>query len=448
MISRIRTIQSTKRIITSEVVSQDSNTFVGFGFGAIQAGLFVFEAQRSGRFDRLVVADVVPELVAALRAAGGYYGLNIARNNRVESLTVGPIEIYNPEVAADRDALVAAISRATELATALPSVRLYKTDSEGSVHRLLQAGFSQALTERRVVYTAENDIAAAEKLRATLQSIGAGLDESTCVVNTVIGKMSGVVDGLLMHDGHALAPITPATQRAFLVEEFRCILISKVEFSRGAATSHDTMTRGIDSFEEKPSLLPFEEAKLYGHNATHALAGYLAAARGLERMDELQRIPGCVDFLRAAFTEESGASLIQKWSGVDPLFTPEGFGSYVDDLLVRMLNPHLGDRVERITRDPRRKLGWNDRLVGLLRLALEHGISPQRYALGAAAEVYQVEPAVLEAPEHVHDVLNSTWAAEAPEAPGGDEQKQVIDVVGAGTAALRTWLRDGTLPIR
>jgi hypothetical protein len=46
-------------------------TFVGFGFGPIQAGLFLAEAfQLSGAFHRLVVAEVVPAVVAAVRAAG------------------------------------------------------------------------------------------------------------------------------------------------------------------------------------------------------------------------------------------------------------------------------------------------------------------------------------------------------------------------------------------
>ena len=35
-----------------------SRTFVGFGFGAIQAGLFLAEAHLSNNFDRLVVADI------------------------------------------------------------------------------------------------------------------------------------------------------------------------------------------------------------------------------------------------------------------------------------------------------------------------------------------------------------------------------------------------------
>ena len=44
-----------------------TRTYVGFGFGAIQAGLFLYEAFGSGAFSRLVVAEVVPEVVAAVR---------------------------------------------------------------------------------------------------------------------------------------------------------------------------------------------------------------------------------------------------------------------------------------------------------------------------------------------------------------------------------------------
>jgi len=51
-----------------------SKTFVGFGFGAIQAGLFLYEAYQSGNFGRLVVAEVLPdqkvEKIKELQRAG------------------------------------------------------------------------------------------------------------------------------------------------------------------------------------------------------------------------------------------------------------------------------------------------------------------------------------------------------------------------------------------
>ena len=44
---------------------------MGFGLGAIQSGLFLHEAARSGNFKRLVVAEVMPDVVQAVRASNG-----------------------------------------------------------------------------------------------------------------------------------------------------------------------------------------------------------------------------------------------------------------------------------------------------------------------------------------------------------------------------------------
>src|SRR5437868_13608752 len=83
-----------------------SRTYVGFGFGAIQAGLFLYEAFKSGNFGRLVVAEIVPEVVAAIRKADGYFTVNIAHADCVEQARIGPIEIYNPAEPEDRRQLI------------------------------------------------------------------------------------------------------------------------------------------------------------------------------------------------------------------------------------------------------------------------------------------------------------------------------------------------------
>jgi mannitol-1-phosphate 5-dehydrogenase len=117
-----------------------TRTFVGFGFGAIQSGLFLYEAFQSGTFGRLVVAEVVPQMVAAVREAGKSYAVNIAHADRVEAARVGPVEIYDPGVEADRQQIVEALVAAEEIATAVPSVAFYAADKPGSIHRLLAAG--------------------------------------------------------------------------------------------------------------------------------------------------------------------------------------------------------------------------------------------------------------------------------------------------------------------
>ena len=49
-----------------------------------------------------------------------------------------------------------------------------------------------------------------------------------------------------------------------------------------------------------------------------------------------------------------------------------------------MVNPFLRDPVERVTRDPARKLGWNDRLIGSMVLAAQAGVVPTHLARGAS----------------------------------------------------------------
>ena len=50
-----------------------TRTYVGFGLGAIQAGLFLYEAFHSGNFRRLVVAEVLQDVVTAIREADGFF---------------------------------------------------------------------------------------------------------------------------------------------------------------------------------------------------------------------------------------------------------------------------------------------------------------------------------------------------------------------------------------
>ena len=136
-----------------------NRTFVGFGFGAIQAGLFLYEAFQSGNFSRLVVAEVLPEAVNAIRTAEGFLSVNIAHADRVEVAKVGPLEIPEPDSEAGRERLVDSIAQAAEIATAVPSVSFYAAPGRGSIHRILAeglwrvAGLGRLYTRRRTTTT-------------------------------------------------------------------------------------------------------------------------------------------------------------------------------------------------------------------------------------------------------------------------------------------------------
>jgi mannitol-1-phosphate 5-dehydrogenase len=417
-------------------------TYVGFGFGAIQAGLFLYEAQSAAAFRRMVVAEVIPDVVEAVRRAGGRYCVNIAHADRIEQACVGPIEIERPAADSDRERLIRAVADAVEIGTAVPSVKFYVSAGPGSIHRILAAGLREKAARggpRAVIYAAENHNHAAEILEEAVfgeipAAEHAAVRRRVRFLNTVIGKMSGVVTDPAEMRERGLAPIAPELPRAFLVEAFNRILISQVRFPA------PRFRRGIAVFQEKPDLLPFEEAKLYGHNATHALAAYLAMIADVERIADLRDRPGMLAFLRAAFIEESGAALIRKHAGVDPLFTPTGYEAYADDLLARMTNPWLGDTAERVGRDPQRKLGWDDRLIGTIRVALRQGIAPRRYAVGAAAGLAVLQPALLTSDLSLAPFCAPIWQEAAP-SPA--EAAQVIAEAEKGLRVVRRWRAAG-----
>jgi len=423
-----------------------NRTYVGFGFGAIQVGLFLYEAQRTGRFGRLAVAEVLAERVAAVRRAGGCVGLNIAHADYVERARVGPVEVLDTACVGDVERLEALLAEATDIATAVPGVACYGQGGEASLTALLARGLARKAAcdgPGAIVYAAENHNRAAEILRdGVLAAVEPqrrdAVRRRVRFVNTVIGKMSGLVTDAAHIREQGLVTMTGEADEALLVEAFNRILISRPDGDDGAAGAACV----FPSFEAKADLLPFEEAKLYGHNAAHALAAYVGGLLGVERICDLPGVGGVMAFLRDAFLAESGAALLCRHRGVDPLFTARGYRLYADDLLARMVNPLLGDTVARVGRAPERKLGWDDRLIGTIRLALAHRVRPRRFAFGAAAAAAWLDRALLADGATAAPVLSRLWS-------GADaaEQAAVEAQVDQGLQRLRAWLRDRRPPL-
>jgi mannitol-1-phosphate 5-dehydrogenase len=403
-----------------------SHVFTGFGFGPIQAGLFVKEAFQSGNFARIVAAEIDQDLVDAVRANGGSYNVNVARSDGIEVLRIDNVEMLNPNIPRDKKILFEALAQSTEITTCLPSVDFYDAGGAASVAQLLAQGLKNSRARATIVYTAENNNRAAEILdEAVSRKLAGGGLEKVQFLNTVIGKMSRVVTEPGEIQQRKLAAIAPGIQRAFLVEAFNRILVTRTRISG--------FKPGIEVFIEKDDLLPFEEAKLYGHNAIHALLGFVGALKGYTSMTEVGQDSAIMKMGRNAFLKESGAALIKKYAHLrDRLFTEAGYEAYAEDLLERITNPYLADTVARVSRDIVRKLGLNERIFGTMQLVLEYGIEPMNMALGAIAGIalllqkadeYRVPQELRFAPDgmggwrcleekQIRQVLNWVWAGQ------------------------------------
>jgi mannitol-1-phosphate 5-dehydrogenase len=179
--------------------------------------------------------------------------------------------------------------------------------------------------------------------------------------------MGGVIQDETTISNLGLDLQVPGWHSAILVEEFNSIIVSKVRLIG--------FERGINVFQEKEDLLPFEEAKLFGHNAVHSMLGFLAYLKGYQYMSDIRDDPSLYHYGKIAFSDECGALLLKKHNDLnDPLFTGAGFDFYGTDLLKRMTNPYLRDEVKRICRDPLRKIGYSDRFLGTIREAFKQNI--------------------------------------------------------------------------
>ncbi len=375
--------------------------FLGIGLGPIQTGIFLSGAALGG-IERLVIAEVDAVLVEKVRASGGRLAINIAHEDAVTTEVFEGVEIYNPLEPGDLRKLVEAASEATEVATALPSVKFF-----AHIAGWLRDGFRSNPDAPRLVYAAENHTPAAELLR---DAVGGDFPR-THYLNTVVGKMSGVVPAAECVS-RGLASLVPGADRGHLVEEFNRILISSCP---------GVEERRVRGLHVKEDLLPFEEAKLYGHNAIHLLMGLLASEKGMRFMAEARDDEAIMAAARTAFVEESGKALCAKWAGVDRLFTAEGYGEYAADLLRRMTNTFLKDAIDRVCRDLERKMGWDDRLVGTMRVVLSQGVRPETVAVGARIAARRLWG---ESPDAVRNGCAALWPA-----PWSEEHERILALI-------------------
>jgi mannitol-1-phosphate 5-dehydrogenase len=420
------------------------HVFTGFGFGPIQGGLFANEAFQSGNFGRIVIAEIDQKLVDAVRANNGNYFVNVAKTDGIEVVKIDNIELLNPNIKTDRNILLEALSESTEIATCLPSVSFY-TMGDNSVALQLADGLKRSKAAATLLYAAENNNRAAEILQdAVTKEMAAAPGKNVQFLNTVIGKMSRAVIDQGEIEQLKLTPIAPGLCKAFLVEEFNRILVTRCKING--------FEPGIKVFIEKEDLLPFEEAKLYGHNAIHALLAYLGMAKGYKKMTELKNDADLMKIASKAFLNESGAALIKKYSELgDELFTEPGYRCYAEDLLERMTNPYLEDTTTRAGRDVVRKLGYNDRIFGTMTLALEYGIEPVNMAMGAAAGLRQLlaNPRKNSIPRHlrcsdwqklsaekIQEILIWLWGQQ-----GGQHRQKLTDLVHQALPKLAALLK-------
>jgi mannitol-1-phosphate 5-dehydrogenase len=180
-------------------------------------------------------------------------------------------------------------------------------------------------------------------------------------VDTVIGRM--------------VPPLTPEIQAqdpsTIVVEPYKELPVDRSGFI-------DPIPEivGMEVCDNFPA---YTARKLYIHNCGHALLGYLGHLRGHAFGYEALEDPKIRSLFETALTE-SVAGIVTAY-----VVEPAWLEAHIRDLTRRFGNRSLADPIFRLARDPLRKLGPDDRLVGAARLAEGAGVLPDALSWGIAA---------------------------------------------------------------
>lgn len=182
-------------------------------------------------------------------------------------------------------------------------------------------------------------------------------------------KLVGFVDS-------AVDRIVPPVQ----ADESDPLLVTVEEFSEWIVdeTQFKGQIPAIDGMEKTNNLMAFVERKLFTLNTGHATTSYFGKLKGYRFVKESIEDEGIKADVKATM-QESGAVLIKRYG-----FDPQAHAAYIEKILKRFANPFLVDDVDRVGREPLRKLSYNDRLIKPLRGTLEYGL-PNQHLINAIA---------------------------------------------------------------
>jgi len=135
----------------------------------------------------------------------------------------------------------------------------------------------------------------------------------------------------------------------------------------------------IAGMQKTDNLMAFIERKLFTLNTGHIMTAYLGALVGHKTVkDAIDDEAVCLQVKQAM--QESGEVLIKRYS-----FDRDSHNAYIEKIIGRFANPYLHDEIDRVGRQPIRKLGENDRLVKPLLGTIEYATANDMLLKGIAA---------------------------------------------------------------
>jgi mannitol-1-phosphate 5-dehydrogenase len=334
---------------------------VQFGAGNIGRG-FMGQLFREAGLE-IVFVDAHASLVDRLNERGSYpLRLLDAYSRTPRDLT---IDRFRALATAQTDAVAEAMAGACVVSTAVGVANL------NAVAPLLAQGIRQRrerTTESLDVYLCENMLGAADMLSEKVMSLldsprQAWAQRNIGFVGTSVARIVGGAGTrsaqddplLVIADAHRDTPYDGRARRAG---------------DLGIAGLHP-----VGNFKAEV------ERKIFTHNVGHAALAYLGYLRGHTCIHETFEDDLVKSVFDGALDETTEALLRRYPSDLDRREHME----ICQDVRVRFGNPLLRDAIVRVAKDPIRKLGRDDRIIGASALCLSQGVVPDHVATICAA---------------------------------------------------------------
>jgi mannitol-1-phosphate 5-dehydrogenase len=357
-----------------------SGVAVHFGAGNIGRGFVGLLLHRAGY--EVVFVDVVDALIDGLNRTPSYLVKEVGLDSREER--VDNYRAINSR--GDEPAAVAEIAAADIVTTAVgPTVLKF-------VAPVIAAGLRQRPdgAPRLAVMACENAINATDALAEHIRSAAPEAEWPALAAKAVFANTA--VDRIVPAQSTDGLDVTVETYFEWAIE--------RPPFGGEEPSIPDATW--VDD------LAPYIERKLFTVNTGHATTAYHGFARGIEKLSDAL----ADEVVRAAVTGVLGETkqlLVAKHE-----LSADAQQAYVDKILQRFENPYLPDTVDRVGRQPLRKLSRNERLIGPAAELAERGIRP-RHLLATVEAALSFD--VPDDPESVElqRLLRTLTAAEATE---------------------------------
>ncbi|OBX07449.1 mannitol-1-phosphate 5-dehydrogenase [Gallibacterium salpingitidis] len=263
---------------------------------------------------------------------------------------------------ANQDQLLAKIQEVDLITTAI-GAGVLKIISKSLAQGLL-ARIQQGNTKPLNVIACENMVRGTTALKEHIFSHLS--EDEQKLVSQYVGFVDSAVDRIVPPvEANAEDPLQVT------VEEFSEWIVDETQF-KGEIPN-------IPGMERTDNLMAFIERKLFTLNTGHAVTAYLGKLAGYQFVKQSIDDENIKQQVKAVM-QESGAVLIKRYH-----FDPAAHAAYIEKILKRFANPYLQDDVDRVGREPLRKLSYNDRLIKPLRGTLEYQLPHSMICKAVAA---------------------------------------------------------------